>query len=161
MRRERGLRSVSKRFLRQRMRQGLEGGIVLEREVHAFVRLDEHEDARIVIWRCAVGRGGIEREPVRIREARGVALPVGERRDVVGFAGHGEAETMENRNAKFETLHRIAYDIRRTNSTTERRRKRDERERNRDQDGGRRAVRTTQAGGAVRSGGRQKASRSD
>jgi hypothetical protein len=33
-------------------------------------------------------RARIEREPVRIREAGGVALPVGEGRDVVRFAGH-------------------------------------------------------------------------
>lgn len=45
VRRERGLRSGGDWFLRERVRERFEGGIVVEREVHAFVGLDEDEDA--------------------------------------------------------------------------------------------------------------------
>jgi hypothetical protein len=41
MRGERGLRSWRNWLLRQRMRQGLECGLVLEGEVRAFVRFDQ------------------------------------------------------------------------------------------------------------------------
>ena len=68
---ERGLRRVRDGFLRERMRQRLECGVVFEREVRAFVRFDQGENFRRLVRRCAV----VEREPVRIREARGVALP--------------------------------------------------------------------------------------
>ena len=108
VRRERGLRGVRNWFLRERMRKRLERGVVLEREVHAFVGFDENQNSRTGVgrWRlmvgvapsivaghsmlCPYGRnpGRAEDDVVRVREARGVALPVGERRDVVRFPGH-------------------------------------------------------------------------
>ena len=48
VRRERSLGCAADGFGRERMRQGLEGGIVFEREVNAFVGVDEDEDARAV-----------------------------------------------------------------------------------------------------------------
>ena len=157
MRGERGLRGVRNRLLRERVRQSLESGVVLEREVNALVRFDEDEYARrdhshgriigtatfrVVIpsgvprgfaiplvyrgvrrssrdlllvfvatgnsrslttirkrrgWvrdDNVVGSFPVEREPVRIREARSVALPVRERRYVVSFAGHERGSTI-------------------------------------------------------------------
>ena len=49
VRSERGLRGVRDWLLRERVRQRLERRLVLEREVDAFVGLDEDEDAQIGI----------------------------------------------------------------------------------------------------------------
>jgi len=149
VRRKRGLRGVRDRLLRERMGQRVECGVVFEREVHAFVGLDEDEDPLRVCLGGHVTRrvipsevprsfafplafrgagrssrdlllvpvaegnsrsltairkrrglvrddtvvgGRVENNEVRIREARGVALPIAERRHVVGFADHREAE---------------------------------------------------------------------
>jgi len=73
--RERGLGGVRNGLLRERMLQRLERRRVLEREVDAFVSLDEDEDAGRVVRR----RAAIKREPVRIHEARGGGV----RRDAV------------------------------------------------------------------------------
>ena len=108
--RERGLRRGGDGFLRERMGERLERGIVLEREVRAFVSLDEDEDGRGVFVgrvRGVVRVSGIfgrssslpQRDPVRGGEAVRVALPGGERRDVVAFSCHGRAE---NRKVKME-----------------------------------------------------------
>ncbi len=85
VRSERGLRGVRNRILRERMRQRLERGVVLEREVHSFVCFNENENANI-----------IEREPARIGEAVRVALPAGERRQIVSFARHMQSELMNS-----------------------------------------------------------------
>ena len=47
--RERGLRGGRDGLLRERMRQCFERGIVVEREVHAFVGFDEDEDANLFV----------------------------------------------------------------------------------------------------------------
>ncbi len=154
VRSERGLRGVRDRLLRERMRQGLKCGFVLEREMDAFIRLNEDEDARVcsgdyctrrvipsgvprvlvvsLVYggagrssrdlllvvvangnsRSLVARrgrglarddslvaGGVEDDEMRIREARGMALPFGESRHVIAFAGHRE---VENRDSKME-----------------------------------------------------------
>ena len=158
---ERFVRGVRDCFWREGMRQRFEGGVVVEREVNAFVGVDEDDDTRSVGWlrvmregdtgrlrvaracirvdvrnsACRVrqfpaGRHGLairlcghgpahrcgifdmpcpycrsigivsaaigvvamrrcERELVRIGEAVRVAVPVGERCDVVAASGHG------------------------------------------------------------------------
>lgn len=84
VRSERGLRGAGNRLLCQRMRQRFECGIVVERQVRSFIAFDEHQDAR----RGVRLRPGIEREPMRRGESPGMAMPVAERGDVVGFSGH-------------------------------------------------------------------------
>jgi hypothetical protein len=84
--RERCLRGGGNWFLCERMWERFERGIVLEREVRAFVGFDENEDG------CGVAHFPAGRDPVRIRESRGLALPVSERRHVIKFACHGVAE---------------------------------------------------------------------
>jgi hypothetical protein len=90
VRRERGLSSVGDRFLRQRMRLGLERRLAFEREVHALVRLDEDGDLRVGTyrWRALVGGPRAERDEAGIREAGGVSLPFAKSGDVVRFPGH-------------------------------------------------------------------------
>jgi hypothetical protein len=46
VRSERGLRGIRNGSLRERMRQSFEGGVVLKREMRAFVRFDQDENAR-------------------------------------------------------------------------------------------------------------------
>jgi hypothetical protein len=84
-------------LLRQRMRKRLEARVVFEGEVRAFVGFDEEEDGgrrvsrrRSTSWRwfAFAPFRWIQREPMRIGEARRVALPVSESRDVVAFASH-------------------------------------------------------------------------
>ena len=67
--RERRLRGVRDGLLRERMRKRFEGVVVFEREMYAFVRFDERED----LLGCIVCGSWRQSEPVRIREARGVA----------------------------------------------------------------------------------------
>jgi hypothetical protein len=93
--RERGLRGGRERRLREGMRERLEGGIVFEREVRAFVGFDEDEDGSCVVERRGIFRRSSslpQRDPVRRGEAVRVALPGGERGAVVEFSCHGEAE---------------------------------------------------------------------
>ena len=58
---QRGLRSLGNRFLRQRMRQRLECGVVFKSKMRSFVRFDEHEDARRVArcFACLRDTGGL------------------------------------------------------------------------------------------------------
>ena len=85
VRREHGRRGIGNRLLPERMRQRFKRGIVFEREMRAFIRFDEREDRRGRVR--GAGRFA-QRQPVRIREARRVALPIAERGQVVAAAGH-------------------------------------------------------------------------
>ena len=61
VKRERGLRGFRNRLLRERLRQRFEGGVLLERDVRAFVGFDENENRRRVLEgriRFLRGRGG-------------------------------------------------------------------------------------------------------
>lgn len=91
--RDRCLRGSGDWFLRERMRKRFEGVVVLKREMRALVGFHEHEDRRHVADFPA------ERDPVRVRETRCVAPPIGERCAVVEFSCHGGAE---NRNERLE-----------------------------------------------------------
>ena len=57
--RERGLRGGRDGFLRERVRQRFEGGIVVEREVDAFVGFDEDEDPSAVFGRLRTSARGV------------------------------------------------------------------------------------------------------
>src|ERR1700728_395559 len=93
------------------MWQSFERGVVLEREMHAFVGFNKDEDfgsranghgrlRHVVTCRdgfqtpdcSAIDRGRFiwitESDPVRLREAVRVALPIRDGRDVVRFSGH-------------------------------------------------------------------------
>jgi hypothetical protein len=84
MRRQNRLCRIGNRFQRERMRKRLERGVIFEHKVGAFIGLHEDED-----WRSRRGRrGAVEREPVRIREARGMAMPIAECGQVIAFSGH-------------------------------------------------------------------------
>ena len=90
---ERFVRGVRDCFWRERMWQRFEGVVVIEREMNAFVGVDEDDDARRG-GQFPAGDGAIvvvEREPVRICEAVRVAMPVSECCDVVAASGHGVA----------------------------------------------------------------------
>jgi hypothetical protein len=118
--RERGLRGGGDGFLREWVRERFERGVVLECEVRAFVGFDEDEDGRGVFVRRVRGVARVsgifgrsssvpQRDPVRSCEAVRVALPAGERRDVVAFSCHGRAESGE---VKMENEKRIGLPLR-------------------------------------------------
>jgi len=92
VRRERVTRRLRDRFLRQRMRQRFERGVIFEREVRALIGLDQHDDRPRIISRGVVrntlGCNLVEREPMRVREASGMSLPRAESRYVISFSGH-------------------------------------------------------------------------
>lgn len=69
------------------VRKRLEGRIVLEGEVGAFVGFDQEKNWRVGA-RLFMGRG--QREPVGMRKAGGAALPGGKGREIVAFARHRE-----------------------------------------------------------------------
>lgn len=60
VRRKRSLRDAGNCLLRQRMRQRLERGIIVERQMRSFIAFDENQDAR----RGIRLRPGIERQPM-------------------------------------------------------------------------------------------------
>jgi len=56
VRRERGARCVRNWLLHERVWQGFEARVVFKREMRAFVRFDENQNARRIVGRAFSGR---------------------------------------------------------------------------------------------------------
>ncbi len=97
--RKRGLSRIRNRLLRERMWECLEGRVVLECKMRAFVRLYEDNNVAIVIRHgnaaCHVLFRYVacfEDNEVRIQESGNVSLPSVHRCQVVAFTCHIETE---------------------------------------------------------------------
>jgi hypothetical protein len=92
VRSQRSLRRLRNGFLCQRMRQRLKCHIVFQRQMRSFIRFNKREDWRGVVNSDFARRNSqcslAQREPMRIRESRSVAMPCAERRQVIAFSSH-------------------------------------------------------------------------